>query len=398
MWDPSDPPFDPAASDDPHAGYRALRRKSPVHRTPLGFWVLARHAECRAVLADERFHSDLRLVDRAPARRRRDAGEGAVPPFLFLDPPDHTRLRSLVQRAFTPRVVEQLRAKMVRLCDELVDKALDAREIDLVANLAYPLPVRIIAELLGVPPADHVQFHEWSRSLARGLDPDFVLPPGLAQQRLAARAAFGEYFQRLIAFRRTHPGDDLLSGLVDLQAAGGRLSESELISTCILLLVAGHETTVNLISGAVLALLARPDQAVKMLAGDSDARLGIEELVRYVSPVQLTARVAVEDVEVAGQTIGAGQAVLVLVGSANRDPAAFDDPEALDVCRQRNPHLGFGFGVHHCLGAPLARLEAQAALATLFRRCRVELAGTPTYRPNLVLRGLDALPVRVSAT
>jgi cytochrome P450 len=404
VWDP----FDPAWVEDPYAVYAELRRSNPVHRSPLGFWVFTRHADCLAVLRDRRSSSDGRNVDTETFRELRavdltamqgaDAVLGEMAPFLFRDPPDHTRLRGLVQKAFTPRVVEGLRPRAEEICEQLLDAALQRGEADLVADYAYPLPVQIIVEMLGVPAEDHEQFRVWSDALARGLDPDFLLPPAAVQQRLGAILSFVQYFASLIEERRKRPGHDLLSRLIAAEEEGDVLTQGELLSTCILLLVAGHETTVNLISGGTLALLEHPDQLARFRDDPAVLRSGVEEMLRFVPPVQLTGRVALEDMEVAGARIEAGQFSMLLIGSANRDPDAFTDPDTFDVARADNNHLGFGFGIHHCLGAPLARLEAQIALSALVGRARrIERASDRlAYKENIVLRGLAALPVRLA--
>jgi unspecific monooxygenase len=367
--------------------------------------VVARHADCLAVLRDRRASSDSTKIppDRLPEgfRRAADPDDPVVEattemrPFLFRDPPDHTRLRGLVAKAFTPRVVEGFRARTREVVDELVDAALEAGQVDLIEALAYPLPVRIICDLLGVPVEDQERFKGWSQALARGLDPDFLLSDDVVADRLEAITEFAGYFFDLLAERRRNPGDDLLSGLVRVEEAGSTLTEGELLSTCILLLVAGHETTVNLIAGGVLALLRDPDQRAVLAADPGLDRSATEELLRHVSPVQLTGRTMLEPVEVDGVTFDAGDFVMLLVASANHDPEAFDHPDRLDLGRSPNNHLGFGFGIHHCLGAPLARLECQIALRTLLTRAPdLALAvDDVVWKRNVVLRGMEALPV-----
>jgi cytochrome P450 len=316
-------------------------------------------------------------------------------PFLFRDPPDHTRLRGLVAKAFTPRVVESLRARTQEVVDELLGAAMEAGRVDLLEEFAYPLPVRIICDLLGVPPEDQDRFKVWSGALARGLDPDFLLSPEVIAARSQGVLQFSQYFFELLAERRTNPGDDLLSRLVQVEDGGAVLSEGELLSTCILLLVAGHETTVNLIAGGALALLHHPDQGEKFRTRPDLTRSAVEEMLRYVSPVQLTGRALTENCEFSGVEFRAGDFAMLLLASANRDPAQFADPERFDISRNPNNHLGFGFGIHHCLGAPLARMEAQVALTSLFDRAP-ELALTVddvTYKSNVVLRGMESLPV-----
>lgn len=398
-------PFDPLWATDPFPLYADLRQRAPIHRNDLGFWVLARHADCLAVLRDRRASSDsLNVADERMPEGLRTPVQADDPmaaamlemrPFLFRDPPDHTRLRGLVSKAFTPRVVESLRTRTQQVVDELIDAALEADQVDLVEEFAYPLPVRVICDLLGVPLEDQDRFKVWSNALARGLDPDFLLAPEVIEARSEGVLQFAQYFFELLADRRSNPGDDLLTGLVQAEDGGAVLSEAEMLSTCILLLVAGHETTVNLIAGGALALLRRPDQFERFRTDPEVNRSAIEEMLRYVSPVQLTGRSFTEDCEFGGVEFEAGDFAMLLIASANHDPDQFGDPERFDVTRAPNNHLGFGFGIHHCLGAPLARMEAQVALTSLVQRAPA-LALTVddvTYKSNVVLRGMESLPV-----
>jgi len=391
-------PFDPAFRQDPYPLYRRLREENPIHPGPIGGLVLTRHADCLHVLrhpaasSDERKGALFQAMDEAGEVDHELADNR---PFLFLDPPDHTRLRRLVTKAFTPRTVERLRPRVQALVDELLDAAVPTGEIELIEDLAYPLPVQVISELLGVPPEDHERFKGWSRDLARGLDPDFILPPEVLERRKQAVDAFSAYFLELIAERRRAPQDDLLSALVAAEDEGDRLTEQELLSTCTLLLVAGHETTVNLIANGTLALVRHPDQLRRLREDPSVTRSAVDELLRYDAPVQMTGRVALEDIELDGATLEEGSFALLLLASANRDPAAFPKPDRLDLGRTDNHHLSFGFGTHFCLGAPLARLEGEVALTTLVRRCPDLALATdaPRYKDNLILRGLKALPL-----
>lgn len=386
-------PFDPDFHADPYAHYRALVDGGGLRRTPAGTWVTGSYELCEHALRDPR------LGHRGGSWRV--AGDGHRS-FLMLDPPDHTRLRRLVSKAFTPRLVERLRPRIEALVDELLDGA--RGEVDLIATLAYPLPVTVISEMLGVPPRDRDLFKGWSDSLARGLDPDFLLPHAEIALRDEARAQFEAYFGELAAKRRADPRDDLVSALVEVSDGGDALSEKELLATCVLLLVAGHETTANLIAGGALALLRHPDQLAVFRERGADVAAAIEELLRYDPPVQLTVRVALEDTELDGIHIEPGTPILLLTGAANRDASVFRAPDRLELrryCKGHDAprHLSFGHGIHFCLGAPLARLEGQIALRKLFER-DVTLLGDPpgadlTYRKNIVLRGLDALPVRI---
>jgi cytochrome P450 len=398
-------PLDPRWSSDPFPLYADLRRNAPIHRNELGFWVLSRHSDCLTVLRDRRSSSDSMNMDQGgmPERFRRPvpkdspeyAGIVAMQPFIFRDPPDHTRLRSLVALAFTPRVVESLREHVQVMVDELLDAALDAGHLDLVAEFAAPLPVRTICDLLGVPVEDHPRFGAWSEALARGLDPDFLLTDDVIAARGLAALEIIRYFHELIADRRRSPGTDLMSRLIDVEDDGTVLSETELISTCILLLAAGHETTVNLIAGGMLALLDHPDQLERFREDPGVERTAVEEMMRYVSPVQLTTRTFTEDCVVADTEFRRGDFAMVLLASANRDEAVFDRPEEFDITRSPNNHLGLGFGIHHCLGAPLARMETRMALASLVRRApKLALATDDVrYKSNVILRGMDSLPV-----
>jgi cytochrome P450 len=406
----TDPPaladlFAPASRADPYPGYRRWRETMPVFRAAEELLVLTRHADCAAMLRDSRFgHGGPEYLPvpapeyRVPDEPLVDERGLPVRSFLRLDPPDHTRLRRLVAKAFTPRMVAQLAPRIERITDELLDTALAVKDVDLIGSLAAPLPVIVISELLGVPLRDRDRFTAWSHAMARGLDPDFLVPPQVREQQMRARAEFVAYFRALIAERRRSPGDDLLSALVHVYEQGDVLTESELLATCVLLLIAGHETTVNLIGNGVLALLRNPEQFARLRAEPDFADRAVEELLRYDSPVQLTARVALQDADINGVPVPHGTFLLALIGSANRDPDAHPDPDRLDIGREPSRHLAFGQGIHFCLGAPLARLEGQIALRALVRRApALSLAGEPSWKDNVVLRGMSHLPVTVAA-
>jgi cytochrome P450 len=386
---------DPRWASDPFAIYAELRSDAPIHRNDdAGLWVLARHADCLAVLRDKRASSDS-ATSEFPLSGPMSEAFGEMRPFLFLDPPDHTRLRGLVSKAFTPKMVESLRPRVQEVVTELLDAAIDAERVDLAEALGYPLPVRIICELLGVPQSDEPLFRVWSDALARGFDPSFLLTEDVVAARAEAVAQFADYFVDLLAERRRHPGDDLLSRLVAAEEDGSMLTGPEMLATCILLLTAGHGTTVNLITGGALALLEHPDQMAVLCDDPSAIRTAVEEMMRYVSPVQLTGRYLLEDMEVGDATLRAGEFAILLLASGNRDAEAFEDPDRFDVRRTPNNHLGMGFGIHHCLGAPLARLEAQVAFTELVRRAPDLALDTDEvrYSGTLVLRSLAALPV-----
>ena len=397
-------PLDPAFRADPYSVYRRLRSEAPIHRSAFGALVISRYADCLAILRDPRSSSD---------RRNAEAYQNAVeqglidpdqrllrtPSFLVLDPPDHTRLRGLVSKAFTPKVVDGLRPRIQGLVDDLLDVVAGRGSMDVIEELAYPLPVVVICEMLGVPAEDRDTFKEWSRELARSLDPEEVVPPEVVARRRRAGDSFLDYFRALIEERRRRPQEDLLSALIVAEEAGDKLTEDELLATCILLLVAGHETTVNLIGNGTLALLRHPDQLERLRDDPALAQSAVEELLRYDPPVQFTGRTALQDMEIGGVTIQKGQQTVLLLASANRDPDQFPDPDRLDIARADNHHIGFGFGIHFCLGAPLARVEGEIVFGTLARRLRgLELrTEAPEYKENIILRGLRALPVGFTA-
>lgn len=396
-------PVDSAYRSDPYTVYRRLLEGARVHHSTIGSKVLVRYPDCLAVL-----HHPAASTDTTQSELYAQAVEaGLAPPpdempsrsFLFMDPPDHTRLRGLVSKAFTPRRVEALRPRIAAIVDDLLATAADQDPFDVVEQLAYPLPVQVICELMGVPVADHHRFAAWSRSLARSLDPDFSLSPEERQARDEAVGLFREYFLELIATRRSAPGEDLLSALIAAEEAGDRLTEEELLSTLILLLVAGHETTVNLIANGALAFLRHPDQLVRLQADPGLIGGAVEEVLRFDPPVQLDGRTFVEPTEVNGIEIGAREQVLLVLAAANRDGDVFTDPDHFDIGRRDVHHLSFGHGIHHCLGAALARAEGQAALSAMAGKfTRWELAADElAYKDNIILRGLVALPVRLAA-
>jgi cytochrome P450 len=392
-------PFDPAFRADPYAVYRRFRDEAPVHESPLGFLVLSRYADCVAMLRSPRAGNDSRRTEGFTERMREqgldpDEQLARTPPFLFTDPPDHTRLRGLVNTAFTPRVIEGLRPRIQQIVDSCFDAVAERGSMDVIDDLAYPLPVLVICEMMGVPPEDNATFKEWSRELARGLDPDFALPPDALERRQRAIEEFTEYFRALIARRRASPRRDLVSALIAAEDQGQKLSEEELLATCILLLIAGHETTVNLIGNGALALLRHPGELARLRDDPSLIRTAVEECLRYDPPVQLTGRFALDDIELPGGTIRKGQNTLLLLASANRDPQQFADPERFDVAREDNHHIAFGMGIHFCLGAPLARIEGQVALDAFARRLAgARLAAEPEQKENITLRGLTSLSV-----
>lgn len=389
-------PFLPEVHANPYPLYQRLRTQDPVHHSETGFWVLTRHADAATVLRDPRMSRDPRRSAQFQLLRAgdgQDPFEDGAPSMLFVDPPDHTRLRALVIKAFTPAAIGRLRSRVEELTGQLLDRVAGTGEVDLVNDLAYPLPVTVICELLGVPAQDQTRFRAWSGALVYLLDP--LVATDTLQRALAARAALRGYLGAVVAERRAHPADDLLTALVAAEDQGHRLSEPELVSMCLLLLIAGHETTVNLIANGTLALLSHPAERDRLAADPGLAASAVEELLRYDSPVQLTARHVLADLDIGGQRVREGETVLVVLGAANRDPAQFSDPDRLDLARSPNRHLAFGGGIHFCLGAPLARMEAQIALTALLRRFPdLSLADAPpTWRDTVTLRGLASLPL-----
>lgn len=393
-------PLAPGFRENPYPIYNQMRDHTPHFETPFGL-VLSRYHDIASILRDPRASSDGRKTPQfaefvAAQGLNLDEEMSRTQSFLGLDPPDHTRLRALVSKAFTPRVVEGLRPRIAKFVDEVLDSVAVRGEMDVIEDLAYPLPVQIICEMLGVPPEDHVKFREWSKDAARSLDPDFALTPDELERRQERFDDFSGFFEDLIEKRRVERRDDLISALISVEEEGDRLTHDELISTCVLLLIAGHETTVNLIGNGTLALLRNPEQLHMLRENPALAKTAIEELLRYDPPVQFTVRNALVDMQFGDKTLRPGQQAILLLGAANRDPAQFAGPERLDITREDNRHLAFGMGIHFCLGAPLARVEGQIALAEMARRLPgLELAAeSPPYKENLVLRGLAALPVR----
>jgi cytochrome P450 len=387
----------PEGRADPYPRYATLRAQAPVHRSAFGFWALTRYDDCQQVLRHPGVGKDISGAvsslgldgDMAAeqARFRNDRSN-----MLVTDPPDHTRLRGLVTRAFTPRTVETLRPSIVKLVDELLD-GFGGGEVDVMDALAFPLPVTVIGEMLGVPAAERAGLRPLVRSLTAVLE--LVVTPEAMQAATAADIALVDYFSGLVAERRARPQDDLLTQLIQAEDGGDQLSERELISTAILLFAAGFETTTHLIGNGLLALLRNPDQLERIRADRTLLRPAVEELLRYDSPVQIAARTAYEDLTIGGEHVEAGSIILALLGAANHDPAHFSDPEHLDVGRSEGAPISFGGGIHFCLGAALARMEGQIVLDRLLDRFgTIELIDdNPTHRDSLTLRGLVDLRV-----
>ncbi len=384
---------------NPYPTYRQFREADPVHWSAMfGFWVCTRYDDIVAILRHSKASANPRDWERFDDYVEVLGGTGPAYDMqsrwmLLKNPPDHTRLRKLVAKAFTPRVVEDMRPHIQAIVHDLLNAVHVKRRFDIIQDVAFPLPVIVIAELIGVPAQDREYFKGWTAALARSLDP--IITPEITQAADKATEELLAYFTALVAERRDSPQDDLLSGLIAAEEEGDKLDEDELLATAILLFAAGHETTMNLIGNGMLALFRNPGQMAKLRADPSLIKTAVEEFLRYDGSVQITARVALEDIEVGGKTIGKHQQALLLLGAANRDPARFSDPDRLDITRRENPHLTFGHGIHHCLGAPLARVEAQIAInSILCRMPDIQLATDQLeWRDMLTLRGLKALPV-----
>jgi cytochrome P450 len=387
---------DPDIVADPYPAFAQARAVAPVQwHEGLRLWLAFTHAESNAVLRDRRLGRIWR--DREPGERFESFNLIHRNAILEMEPPDHTRLRRLISAAFARGHVERLRPWVNELAGRLVDRMVEmsggSEPVDLLAEMAEQLPVDVIAELLGVPEADRPLLRPWSNAIVKM----YEYGRTAAVEEAAERAAdqFVTYLRGLVAERRNNLGDDLVSHLVTVRdSEGDKLTEDELVTTCILLLNAGHEATVNVSGNGTLALLRHPDQLRRLREDRALLPTAIEELMRFDSPLQLFERTAIEDVEIGGVTVPRGQKIAALLGAANHDPAVFADPETLDVGRTDNPHISFGAGVHFCIGAPLARVELQASFGALLERTSsLELGGEPVRRPEFVIRGLSQLPV-----
>ena len=385
---------DPTVRADPYPTYARLQAMGLVVPTALGGWLLSRHAEVFAVLRDNRFSSSSRhqggyeqYAELARQLGLSDLQDLMGRVMLFADPPDHTRLRRIVGQAFTGRAVEEMRPRIAAIVERMLDAVAADGGADLVQALAFPLPVTVISDMLGVPDDDHEMLRRWTAEAVKALDPSddmtVFFPAAEAIRELRG------YFDELVRRRRRAPGPDLLSALIAAEDDGDRLSHEELLDTAVLLFGAGHETTVNLIAGGALNLLRHPDELARLRADPTLVTSAVEELLRFGPPVQLTARIATAEAELAGQPIATGTEVVALIAAANRDPDVFEDPDRLDIGRRDNRHLSFGGGIHHCLGAPLARIEGQEAIGRLFRRFPDLALAEPgvEWKPTSTLRG-----------
>lgn len=391
----------PRFKSNPYPFYARLRAEAPVYSVTLPgkrtAWLVTRYDDVAAVLKDRRFVKDRRNILRPEQATKQPWFPKSLKPLernmIESDEPDHTRLRALVHETFTPRIVEAMRKRIGILTNELLDAAQRLGRMDVIRGYALPLPTTIIAEMLGVPSNDRNKFHRWSNAFISANSSkwgNFKAIPSII--------AFVRYTRKLIGARKKEPQDDLVSALIRAEQAGDRLSEDELIAMIILLLFAGHETTVNLIGNGTLALLSHPQQAERLRDDPNLMHSAVEELLRYDGPAETASeRYAREDISIAGVTIPCGALVFAVLASANRDQDQFEDPDELNLARQNNRHLAFGQGSHYCLGAPLARLEAQIAFQTLLHRAPALRLAVPSealrWKPGLVLRGLESLPV-----
>lgn len=398
--------FDPRRPEilaDPYPVFHHLQAEDPVHWSEiLGGWVLTRYEDVKAALSDSRLSSDriTPFVNHQAKDGRADLGElGRLVGLwaVFTDPPTHTRLRGLMNRAFTSRAVERLRPRIEEIVAELLGAVRSHGRMDVIRDFAYPLPITVIAEMIGVPREDRGAFKTWSDDLASFIGSALTTPDRYTRAA-GAVTAMAEYFRRMIPARRANPREDIMSALVAAREREDALDEDELVASCILLLFAGHETTTNLIGNGVLALLRHPAQAWALRDDPDLTGSAVEEILRYDGPTGVMVRVAVQDVKLEGRTIRRGDRVFTMINAANRDPRQFEEPDRLDLARANNRHIAFGYGIHFCLGAPLARLEAQIALPALLR----ELAepaldgGEPAWLESLVFRGVKSLPVTFS--
>jgi cytochrome P450 len=387
----------PRFKANPYPIYARLRAESPVYRTKVAFWlpaiwVITRYADVVSVLKDQRFSKD--YVQKYPWLPR--FIRAMYRNLITVDPPDHTRLRALVQKAFTPRMIEDLRGRIQRLCDELLDRAGGSDTIELMQAYALPVPLTIIADLLGVPVQDRPRFEPWTKKVAAAGSSASL---GDFLRALPAIVSLGRYVRRLIALRRAAPQEDLITALVRAEESGNRLTQDEIVSMVLLLLIAGYETTVHLIATGALTLMQHPEQGRRLQASPALAASAVEEILRYTSPVEFaTPRLTLEEITIGSVTIPRGELVVASLGSANHDESQFPDPETFDIAREPNKQVSFGMGSHFCLGAALARLETEIALTTLFRRLPSLHLAVPAdalrWRKSLAMRGVTELPVR----
>jgi pimeloyl-[acyl-carrier protein] synthase len=383
-------------SANPYPLYRFLRRRFPVVRTPIGFWITTRYAECFAILRDRRTSTfDVSALDSLPQNDGLKSMQRLLQQAMqFRFPPDHTRLRKVIGSFFSAATLASLRPRIQKIADRLLDAVQDRGRMDVIADLAFPLPVEVLSEVMGVPQQDRRLLHGWVRTLGVSIDPAMSAhDPGASVRETLETAK--QYFTDLAAEKRRHPRAELMSQMVEATSRGEIHGDEELAYNALFTLVAGHETTMNMIGNGTISLLRHSDALVRLRRESSLIPSAVGEFLRYESPAQVTFRTAIEDIEVAGRTIPAGEHVIVVLGAANRDPARFPDPDRLDVARTNNHHLAFAGGIHRCVGEPLALIEGEITFETLLRRMpRLALGRQkPRWRQVMVLRGLDSLPV-----
>ncbi|MBV9447183.1 MAG: cytochrome P450 [Streptosporangiaceae bacterium] len=377
----------PETADDPYPAYDLLRETDRVLWVEeMGRWLVTGHREALFLLCHDRVSVNRHLLDDGVPPEQKPRG------LPFIDPPDHTRLRALVQQAFTPGAVERIRPEAEKLADELLNAADDRDEVDIITDFAGPLPAITLASMLGIPPEDHDLFRSWAAAIVEAIDP--VSHQLVSDAGLQERVSMQDYLTDIIAQRRQRPTEDLISGMVEAEESGDRLTGTELMEMCVVLTIAGVEATTNMIGNGVNALLDHDDQLARLRSEPQMIRTAVGELLRYDAPIQVAGRIPLEDIELDGHRIGEGQSVGVLLGGANRDPEVFPDPGRLDLARSPNNHLAFGRGIHFCLGAPLARVEGSVAISMLVNRFPgLHRAGPGKRRANVHVRGFMSLPV-----
>ena len=392
--------LDPRTIADPYPRYKQMRSEEPVRWNPgIRAWVLTRYSDISEALRDDRLSAEritalTGLILETGGEPARQFERTFLNMMLFYDPPDHTRLRKLANKAFTPRVVDQMRTHIQGIVDGILDDVQADGKMDVISDLAYPLPAIVIAEMLGAAPQDRDRFKKWSGDLAAFLG-NIRTVSDTYEDAIKSVSELIEHLKELVAQRRKEPQDDLISALALAEEEGDSFSEEELFSMCVLLIFAGHETTTNLIGNGILALLNNPDQLEKLRQDPSLIEAAVEEIIRYDGPVQTTSRTALESLEIGGKQIAKGERISLTLGAANRDPEQFSDPDRMDITRNDIRHVGFGFGIHFCLGSALARMESRLAISTVVQRMP-DLRLEPTdlaWRDNPILRGLISLPV-----
>mgnify|MGYP002778125191 CR=1 FL=1 len=399
-------PFDPEFHANPYPAYQQLRSREPVHQHFLGSWGLTRYADVKAILRHPQIRSDnlpQRLQNKNNYLEHKSQNLNALVQvtstwLLSLEPPDHTRIRKLVGKAFSPVEIERLRPKVQQIVDDLIDKVQQNGSMDIISDIARPLPVRVISMMLGIPEETQSQVDQWANDLSGILDPLNSLETLVYMDEVVLK--FSKSLEKLILEREQAPKRDLISAFIAARDEGDKLNHNELLTTCMLLFGTGEETTVNLIGNGMLALFHHPNQMELLKHEPNLIQSAVEEFARYDSPIQRIARVALEDVEIGNQVIHAGEQLILYLGAANRDPAQFLDADRLDITRTDNYHLAYADGIHYCLGAALAKLEAQVAINTLIQRLPDLQLQTDKleWRKNIALRGLKSLPVKFNSS